>query len=188
MLKQLKIAKFGHYLNTDESMRWYYVGGSSESESTVHLISIEGIATMPFMSLHDGQNANQVRCYYQNSDIKRWIDEIFLIKYFSQVERESILDIYIPSARDIKKWFPDQQSRICIPSNIAKINGAETYRSYDNKYAGTYWLSDSGRKDGYSATVVMADGKIYRSAYLSATNVCVRPVITVKFGGVIRWD
>lgn len=30
-----------------------------------------------------------------------------------------------------------------------------------------------------SATVVLANGKIYQSAYLAASNVCVRPVIEI---------
>lgn len=38
-----------------------------------------------------------------------------------------------------------------------------------------------------SATIVMANGEIYKSAYLAATNVCVRPVIEMvgeKYYGI----
>ena len=155
----------------------------SETENIARFISSEGIISIPYMIQLDGQDANQVKCYYQNSSLKKWIDKTFPNVFFSPVERECILDIYIPSIKEIKEWYPNKKYRICIPSNYAKASGAETYKSYINKDAGTYWLADSGRKDGYSATIVMADGKIYQSAYLSAANVCVRPAIVIKLGG-----
>lgn len=74
-----------------------------------------------------------------------------------------------------------------MPSHMAKENGAFVYSSYNDLETCVYWLADTGRKAGMRATVVLADVKIYKSAYLATTNVCVRPVLEI-IGGETQWD
>lgn len=66
-----------------------------------------------------------------------------------------------------------------FPTKYARENGAAVFKNSDSALSCVYWLADTERKAGMSATVVLANGKIYQSAYLAASNVCVRPVIEI---------
>lgn len=177
----------GHYPTSDMDIVWDCVE-KSDSAGTAAYLSKEGIVAMPFVRLASGQNANKFKnCYYPTSDLKAWLEEEFLEAYFKPEERTRIKSVRIPAINDIVRWFPLKESRVCAPSYAAKENGAEEFCSYHDSKTCVYWLADTGRKQGMSASVVMADGKIYKSAYLAAENVCVRPVIEIA-GGTMRWD
>lgn len=169
----------GRLPKTREPIIWNYMGGDTVNKcGGACYLAKEGVAVVPFQKLPNGKNANKLRnCYYLNCDLKNWLNGEFIQLYFTKEERANIKKVRIPAIEEIIKWFPNNIERICFPSNEAKENGAAIFCSYEEKEAGIYWLADTGRKPGMSATVVMADGKIYKSAYLAATNVCVRPVI-----------
>ena len=186
-LKSGEQIKIGHYPISNDYIVWNYVE-TSEDESTDYYLSNEGIAVKPFMKLANGQDANMLKnCYYMSSDLKKWLNSEFLEVCFNPEERKRIKSVSIPTINNIVNWLPLDEYRVCIPSPVAKENGASVYSSYNDLETCVYWLTDTGRKAGMSATVVLADGKIYKSAYLAATNVCVRPVLEI-IRGKTRWD
>lgn len=169
---------FGRFPKTREIIAWNFVESSDDGCDRLSYLAKEGVAVVPFQYLAKGMNANKLsNCYYQNSDLQRWINGEFLELYFVPEEREKIKKVSIPTIDEIGKWLPQNADRICVPSNEARVNGAAVFSSYNDMETCAYWLADTGRKAGMSATVVMADGSIYKSAYLAATNVCVRPII-----------
>lgn len=177
----------GHYPIRNDYIVWNYVD-KSEDASTAYFLSNEGIAVKPFMKLANGQDANKLKnCYYISSDLQKWLNGEFLEEYFNPEERKRIKSVSIPTINNIVNWFPLEEYRVCMPSPMAKENGASVYSSYNDLETCVYWLADTGRKAGMSATVVLADGKIYKSAYLATTNVCVRPVLEI-IGGETQWD
>lgn len=170
----------GRLPETNDGIVWDCVEELLDEGDSLRLLSREGLAVIPFENLLEGQNANKLKnCYYQNSDLQKWLNGEFLELYFNPEERVKIKAVTIPTIEEILKWFPEKISRVCTPSYYARENGADVYHSYNDAEACVYWLADTGRKAGMSATVVMANGQIYKSAYLAATNVCVRPVIEV---------
>lgn len=183
--KQTQI-NLGKFPKNGESIVWSYIE-NAVNDNRVYLAQ-DAVTVFPFRCISKDQNDNISRyCYYQNSDLRDWLNGDFLEQYFAPEERIKIKEVRILSIDEIKKWLPKCVDRICFPSIEAQNNGAEVFRGYDDRSACVYWLADSGRKAGMSATVVMANGQIYKSAYLSATNVCVRPVIELC-GEKEAWD
>lgn len=183
--KEAKL-NLGKYTQNGAPIVWTYVENAA-NDNIVYL-ALEGVTVYPFRCLSKERDDNISRyCYYQDSDLRDWLNSDFLKQYFTSEERMKIKEIRIPSIDEINKWLPKCVDRVCFPSMEAQNNGAEVFHSYDDKSACVYWLADSGRKVGMSATVVMANGQIYNSAYLSAVNVCVRPVIEL-WGEKEVWD
>lgn len=183
--KQIQL-NFGKYLQNSEPIVWNYI--ENTINNNIIYLAKDGVAVFPFRCISKERDDNISRfCYYPDSDLQDWLNGDFLKQYFISEEQTRIKEIRIPSIEEIKKWLPTCVDRICFPSMEARNNGAEVFRSYNARSTCVYWLADSGRKAGMSATVVMANGQIYKSAYLSATNVCVRPVIEL-WGKKEAWD
>lgn len=73
--------------------------------------------------------------------------------------------------------MPMEGTRRCEPSRYALANGASVYRCADGLENCTYWLTDPGRKQEFSVSIVLGNGKIYKSAFTGSKNICVRPYV-----------
>lgn len=171
---------FGKTPEGDESLSWDLVEYDPFGNIAC-LISKHAVAAVPFLNLSRKQNGGKWRdCYYSESDLKKWLEHTFLYEFFSEEERKKIQSVDIPNVSDIEKWFPEDCDRICTATQYAINNGAVIFKNNATiNESCVYWLSDTGRKAGMSASVVLSNGKIYKSAYMAADNVCVRPVIKV---------
>lgn len=177
---KIPLIPFGHTPDSKELLSWNLMETSDPPYNYAKLIATRGLAVVPFVRISESQNANKLKtCFYSESYLKKWLNTTFLQEYFSEDERKYIRSVDIPSSKDIEKWFPEEHDRICIPTQFAIDNNAVIFENNNSLKTCVYWLSDTGRKVGMSATVILSNGKIYKSAYMAATNVCVRPVIEV---------
>lgn len=160
---------FGKYKDGKEIL-WSVVRQKTDS---IILFSKQGICVHVYHSMKKSRN-----CRWEESELCEWLHTEFIDKYFNQNEQHLIFDISIPSIDEITRWFPKREDRVCIASDEAMQNGAEIF--CDDNNASVYWLRDTGRRKDLSATVVTASGIIYKSAYMPANNVCVRPIISVR--------
>lgn len=177
---QTYLENFGRIPGSQEYLSWDLVEMPETPNDYTRIIANQGIAVAPYVNISENQNANKLRkCSYENSDLKSWLNEVFLNTFFSEEERKIIKSINVPSVAEIEKWFPEEKDRKVFPTKYARENGAAVFKNSDSALSCVYWLADTERKAGMSATVVLANGKIYQSAYLAASNVCVRPVIEI---------
>ena len=94
------------------------------------------------------------------------------------MEQAKLMEISIPTIEQLLSWFPNHIDRKCYASKQAILDGITLFPDSDNSCA--YWLQDTGRRDGMSATVILPNGRIYQSAYMLADNVGVRPYIKMR--------
>lgn len=171
---------FGYTSDKKEVLSWKLVEMAEGCGNHARLIAVHGIAAVPFVDISKDQGRNKSReRFYSDSDLKKWLNDTFLYDFFNEEERRYIKSVDIPSSEDIEKWFPKEYDRVCTPTKFAMDQGAAVYKNDISEKACAYWLSDTGRRKGMSAAVVLSNGKIYKSAYMNAGNVCVRPVIEV---------
>ncbi len=159
-------------LLSGEDIEWYLV---NETETEINLLSAKGLINR---SISKGFR----RCGYDDSDLKLWLENQFLEECFTENELKGIKHIGIPNEDYIISWIPSENARRCEPSQYALDNGGAIFRCSDDRETCAYWLSDSGRKHGYSSSIVLGNGKIYRSAYNGSENICVRMVMVLERG------
>ena len=176
--KNTYLKDFGHTPNDKELLSWELMEITGKNYSIARLIASKCIAVVPFSCPSNPQELYK-QLFYEDSYIKKWLSKVFIREFFNEQEREKIISVSIPNIHQMEKWFPEEIDRICKPTKFSIDNGASVFNNHMNSVSCTYWLSDTGRKPGYSSTVVLSNGKIYKSAYMSAHNVCVRPVIDI---------
>lgn len=159
-------------LPSGERIEWHIV---STTDTEISLLSVQGLINRPL-------SVDFRRCVYDNSDLKLWMENAFLGECFKESEMNSVKSVRIPDEESITRWFSTEYARRCKPSQYALDNGAATFRCTDNQETCAYWLSDSGRKHGYSSSIVLGNGKIYRSAYNGCDHICVRVVMVLERG------
>ena len=159
---------FGHYPDCDQSISWLKMESNKEYDI---FLSEYAVSAKPFLT-------ERKKAYWNESSLFEWISKDFLTLYFSESERMQILEVSIPAIDQIIRWMPEKSARKCFASELAISNGVDLFP--DDEGCCVYWLQDTGRRNGYSATVVLANGNIYRSSYMLAGNVGVRPYIKIK--------
>lgn len=177
-VKRTYIKDFGHTPDGKETLSWDIMETTGKNYNCARLIATKCIAAVPFCRPDSPQELYK-QSFYEESYIKKWLNEVFIKEFFSEQERERIINISLPDIHKMEEWFPWEIDRICEPTRFAIDDGADVFNNHIHNNSCTYWLLDTGRKPGYSATVVLSNGKIYKSAYMSARNVCVRPVIDI---------
>ncbi len=160
-------------------MAMIFLGGQPfikvmEGDDSSTWISQYGLGPVPY---HQAKEKTTGDIVWENCSLKRWLTTVF-IQRFSHDEKSRIIEISIPDIVWMSKWFPQKEDRICFPTDDALQCGAVSFDA--NGGACVYWLQDTGRLYGRSATVVRADGGFYPSAYLHANNVCVRPILKMR--------
>ena len=176
--KNTYLRDFGHTPDGKDLLSWKLIEITGMNYNIARVIASKCIDVVPFICADNTQDL-YIQSFYEDSYIKKWLNEVFIKEFFSEQEREKIISVSIPSIHQMEKWFPEEFDRICEPTKFAIDNGATVFNNHTNGKSCAYWLLDTGRMLGYSATVVLSNGKIYKSAYMSAPNVCVRPVIDI---------
>lgn len=157
-------------LPSGERIEWYVV---EQNEEEIILLSCKGLINKPF-------TLQFRRSTYDNSDLKKWLENNFASDCLPSEAKVFCQSIGIPNANAIKTWLPTESTRRCSPSKYAMTNGAATFKCVDGFEMCAYWLADSGRKEGYSTSIVLGNGKIYKSAYNGSNNICVRVVVSFQ--------
>lgn len=115
--KKNNIREFGHMPETKDAICWEQM---ESSQCGSKFLADKGLTVRAFLNIKEGQGANKLRkCFYSESDLKNWLYEEFLYQFFDEKERKWIKNISIPNIEQIKRWFPDEKSRICIPTEYA---------------------------------------------------------------------
>lgn len=161
------MTKNNETIKTKNGITWFRV--SNEENFDIYLAE-KAVASKAF-------NEKSRKTYWNSSSLKFWLEQ-FLDNSFTGSEKESIIKICIPTVNQIIEWFPVRQDRKCYASEGAMEDGISLFEDSNN--ACTYWLQDTGRRDGLSSTIVLANGVIYKSAYMAAKNVGVRPYIVQR--------
>lgn len=176
--KNTYLKNFGHTPDSRESLSWELIEIIGKNYNIARLIASKCIAVVPFSCSSSPQELYK-QSFYEDSYIRKWLHEVFIREFFNEQEKEKIINVSIPNIHQMEKWFPEEIDRICGPTKFSIDSGASVFNNHTNGKSCAYWLADTGRKPGYSSTVVLSNGKIYKSAYMSAPNVCVRPVIDI---------
>lgn len=176
--KNTYLNDFGHTPDSKEPLSWELVEFTGKNYNIARLIASTCIAVVPFSCTSSPQELYK-QSFYENSYIRKWLSEVFIREFFNEQEKEKIISVSIPNIHQMEKWFPEEIDKICKPTKFSIDNGASVFNNHMNSVSCAYWLADTGRKPGYSSTVVLSNGKIYKSAYMSAPNVCMRPVIDI---------
>lgn len=126
---------------------------------------------------------------WKNCTLRNWLNREFLNRAFSNFEKRLIQSTIMPESpaglpiqdqvfllsykEAFEKYFPDDESRCCFPTQYAEKQGAPT----SLKKEAAWWLRSSHNSEGVMQCVVMK-GKL--GIYLVETNLCVRPALWVK--------
>ena len=150
------------------SIKWLEV---KKTDEYIYLLSEFAVASREY------HNKNEM-VFWKNSSLNGWLTTQFFSNSFSHNDKKRIEIISIPTIEQILDWFPKRQDRKCFATENAIKQGIELFSESGNTCA--YWLQNTGRREGYSSTVVRACGNIYSSAFMKAKNVGVRPYIIIK--------
>lgn len=174
--------------NTEEELYWITL---FEDESKRLLISEYGIDAMVY-------HEKRKKTFWENSDLRCWM-QWFYNHCFSEEEKQKIIlhkndncsgfewdqgnlnitedFVFALSADEAKEYFKMNEERKAKPTPWAVQRGAYVFEELGGTI--TWWLRSPGRRKGGSASVVRADGGIYRSADMNVANICVRPAMWV---------
>lgn len=97
--KEAKL-NLGKYTQNGAPIVWTYVENAA-NDNIVYL-ALEGVTVYPFRCLSKERDDNISRyCYYQDSDLRDWLNSDFLKQYFTSEERMKIKEIRIPYIDEI---------------------------------------------------------------------------------------
>ncbi|MBR4749685.1 MAG: hypothetical protein IK083_08990 [Abditibacteriota bacterium] len=155
------------------------------------------IDTMPFHKERPPKERAAQKVTWENSDIRKWLNEEFFDKTFSTGEKKRIYTtsiecgpytngcvgcyrtedrVFLLSSGDAERYFIDNADRVCIPTGYARKR-----RIFTDKVGGRcwWWLRSSTKADH---TVVDYIGGISESAEPSAMNIFgVRPAMVIRY-------
>ena len=137
---------------------------------------------------------------WETSDIRRYLNGEFLGKYFSNREREMIKygrsqnfdklewdllidQVLLLSADEIKRYFPDRESRMCEMTEHARKQVAETkcFAADGGTIRKNWWLRK--QMGSMSATVCVNDRGEITEGDVSVNSFCmIRPALVVHLG------
>ena len=150
-------------------------------------------------------NAKGDEVTWETCDVRKWLNGEFYNEAFSAVERKQIEEvivsaedneleatdagndtkdnIFLLSNLEAYRYFEDDYSRICYPTEYALAQGAET----KEENGGCKWWLRSPGSGSDQATQVLEEGRVYEYGHMVFFDfLCVRPAlwITVKETGV----
>lgn len=199
--------KFGRFpiLSDEKEIEWVVLE-KSDTEAT--LLSKYCVLGHHYTEYFDFKLENGNMFYWENSDIRRFLNREFFGAFFNDIEKKIILDseiknnnnvrfktssgnatvdkVYILSTEEIDKYivsfdYEDLDKKHNIKKLITKFNGMKYVFSenYEYKDETAYWLRDMGEFD-WTACCVDSKGNINdRGEYISESY-GIRPVIKIR--------
>lgn len=141
---------------------------------------------------------------WETCSLRTWLNNDFYNKAFSAEEKESIVlskvtadknpeystnpgndtndNVFLLSITEENKYFKDDASRMCAPTDYAVKKGAYTISQYkaDGRASCWWWLRSSGRSNSDAAIVNNAGSVSTRGSFVFNRDNCVRPCVWVR--------
>ena len=141
---------------------------------------------------------------WETCSLRTWLNGDFYNKAFSAEEKQNIItgkvtadknpmcstnpgsdttdNVFLLSIPEVKKYFKDDASRVCAPTDYAVKNGAYTNSRYkvDGRASCWWWLRSPGYNSNYAAIVNIVGSVDYYGNYVNYGNICVRPCVWVR--------
>ena len=186
------IVTFGFYpqdANSDVKVPIEWIVLDSIGKKSL-LISRYSLANRPF-------NDIDRKVDWQSSTMRSWLNHEFSGDAFNIDELGAILSvdprcqdhvgegdaatdkIFLLSSEEAMHYFPNEQDRMCAPTEYAIREGTNTYDDFqaDGKPAGDWWLRSQGKSENLAdADKVLACGKIDHG-FVNGKLTAVRPAI-----------
>ena len=180
--------------NGAEDIEWIVLG---KEEGNALLISKYAIECEQF-------NKEYIGVTWEDCTLRAWLNNDFYNKAFSADEKQSIVFskvtaemnpsystnpgndtddyVFLLNISEVNKYFKDDTSRMCAPTDYAVKNGAFT--DSDNKVDGRasswWWLRSPGNRSNFAAGV-SRDGSVRNyGGYVGDCSDCVRPCVWVR--------
>ena len=115
---------------------------------------------------------------WKYSELRTWLNSNFMNSAFNaaelgkidQVDGESV---FLLSKAEVERFFPDRNSRRCVPTKYAEKRGVEPIDGYAR-----WWLRAPGNGSFY-ASFVQAKG-LFNNSYVYCEEIMVRPAVWVR--------
>ena len=186
MLTNGDIITFGEYEqdnnldNGKEDIEWIVLDVSNDKYL---LLSKYGLEPREF-------NTKRIHITWENSSLRKWLNEVFLYTAFSEDERSAISitnteentqdSVFLLSYKEVyEQYLPEKDMRKCAPTEYAIFKGAMIGSNYTfDRLAGAWWLRSPGNYQ-LSALYIIDDGGLW-DQYVDINDIVVRPALWVN--------
>lgn len=204
-VEPFEIISFGCYEqdnnpeNGKEPIEWYVL---AKEDGKALVISKYALDSQPY-------NTSMSDVIWETCSLRKWLNSTFINTAFSSDEQKNILDtdivaeknyhysdnlgkhttdkVFSLSIDEAKKFFPNDESRKCVPTAYAKAQGTVYSLDYTTASgeATCFWWLRSNPDYGYSAARVNYDGSIPLSGQnVDCDNYCVRPAMWIDISDI----
>ena len=174
--------------NGKEKINWIVL---EIEDNKAFIISEYALIARPF-------NKNKTDIIWNDSTIRKWLNDDFYNKAFSDEEKEIILDseiltgagnktedkVFLLSIDEANAYFKDDNSRMCASTDYAKISNINVSKNKNSNGEETswWWLRSVG-KEPYLSVTVKHDGSINSNgSSVNYTKGGIRPAMWIKIG------
>ena len=186
--------------NTDP-IKWR-VHANNTSSKQLFLLSDQGLDTVQYHTKSEDVT-------WEKSTIRSWLNETFYKAAFNSSEQEMIKStavtadvnpkyntdpgndtkdkVFLLSINEVNKYFSSYEARMCVPTDYAIAQGADTdsYYTVDGKATCWWWLRSPGYYSNYAA-YVRSDSDVYYFGHsVLYDSYCVRPAFNLNLESVI---
>ena len=189
---------FGNYeqdnnlANGKEAIQWRVV---AVEEDRMLLVSLVGL---------DVQKYNQKwrKLTWENSTIRKWLNEVFIKEAFTSEEQAKILStqlsdknnaqygtswgeattdkVFLLSRSEAEKYFPTNEGRKCWPTEYAKARGAYMSSATSTYGVGWWFLRSPGGNAAHAAGVTTTGKVDVFGNHVNFDAALIRPAVWVK--------
>ena len=141
---------------------------------------------------------------WETCSLHSWLNNDFYNKAFSAEEKQNIVpskvtadknlsystnpgndtndNVFLLSISEVNKYFKDNASRVCAPTDYAVKNGACIYGSYkeDGRACCWWWLRSPGKSSNYAASVSLGGSVYDYGDFVDNGYFCLRPCVWVR--------
>ena len=165
--------------NTDP-IKWRVLANNTSSKQ-LFLLSDQGLDAVQYHTEREGVT-------WEKSTIRSWLNETFYKAAFNSSEQEMIKSttvtadvnpkyntdpgndtkdkVFLLRINEVKKYFSSYEARMCVPTDYAIAQGADTdsYYTVDGKATCWWWLRSPGY-DSNDAASVDCGGDVYYGGF-----------------------
>ena len=203
MMKTVQVGDnviFGSYeqdndeTNGTESVEWIVL---DKQEDRMLIISKYALDCQPY-------NVELEEITWESCTLRSWLNNDFYNTAFNDEEKLEILQnnvvadknpdygtnpgndtadkIFLLSITEVEKYFPDDDARMCVPTEYAISQGTWTSSDYkaDGKATCWWWLRSPGDSQKYDVNVSIGGSVNYLGSLVTYDDVCVRPALWIN--------